>query len=107
MFRTASKFPDHSQSRCGALALARGILTLAFAVTLFAQPPSKLISIQTSDGMAPPGGWAQIKIGLRAPALVQSGSVSLDLDPAIFGDIAAVAVFSATGDALGYANVQG
>jgi uncharacterized protein (TIGR03437 family) len=31
----------------------------------------------------------------------------MDFDPAVFGSIASVAVFSATGDALGYANVNG
>ena len=31
----------------------------------------------------------------------------MDFDPAVFGEIAGVAVFSAAGDAIGYANVQG
>ncbi len=30
----------------------------------------------------------------------------MDFDPAVFGDVANVAIFSATGDALGYANVS-
>jgi hypothetical protein len=33
--------------------------------------------------------------------------MAMDLDPAIFGDIARIAVFSATGDAMAYANVSG
>jgi hypothetical protein len=38
---------------------------------------------------------------------VAGGSIAMDFDAAVFGDIANVAVFSATGDALGYANVSG
>ena len=56
---------------------------------------------------APAGGWAQIKIFATSPHLVSSGAISMDLDPSVFGGIASVAVFSATGDALGYANVSG
>ena len=56
---------------------------------------------------APAGGWAQIKIFAASPHLVSSGAISMDLDPSVFGGIASVAVFSATGDALGYANVSG
>jgi hypothetical protein len=37
---------------------------------------------------------------------IASGAVSMDFDPIIFGNISQVAVFSATGDAVGYANVS-
>ncbi len=65
------------------------------------------ITLQVSSETAPPGGYAQFKISLTAPALVTSGSVTMDFDPAIFGNIASVAAFSATGDQSGYATPQG
>lgn len=49
----------------------------------------------------------QLKVSLAAPALVASGSISMDFDPAVFGSIARVAAFSATGDQIGFANAQG
>ena len=46
-------------------------------------------------------------MSLAAPALVASGRIVMDLDPTVFGNIGTVAVFSANGDAYGYANVSG
>jgi hypothetical protein len=54
----------------------------------------------------PAGGWAQFKVTALTPSLVASGSISMDFDATVFGNIAGVAVFSATGDAMGYANVS-
>ena len=64
------------------------------------------MSLQVSSETAPAGGSVQIKVTVAAPALISTGSISMDLDPAVFGAIASVAVFSATGDQIGYANVN-
>ena len=56
---------------------------------------------------APAGGWTQIKVYAATPELISQGTIAMDFDPAVFGEIAGVAVFSAAGDAIGYANVQG
>ncbi|MBV9400856.1 MAG: hypothetical protein JO062_22955 [Bryobacterales bacterium] len=63
--------------------------------------------LQISSETAPPGGWAQIKITAGAPTLIAGGDLTLDFDSSIFGPIANLAVFSATGDQIGYANVKG
>ena len=55
----------------------------------------------------PAAGWTQIKVYSATPQSIFQGAISMDFDPAVFGDIASVAVFSAAGDAIGYANVQG
>jgi uncharacterized protein (TIGR03437 family) len=65
------------------------------------------ITLQVSSEIAPPGGTAQFKISLTAPALVSTAGISMTFDPAIFGPILNVAAFSATGDQAGYANVNG
>jgi hypothetical protein len=80
-------------------------LLCAAAFALGATTPT--LSLQVSSETAPPGGYVQFKISPSAPALVSSASISIDFDPAIFGNIANVAAFSATGDQLGYATVQG
>jgi len=72
---------------------------------LFAANPS--ITVQVSSETAPPGGYAQFKISLTAPALVSSGSVTMNFDPAIFGPATGLAAFSATGDQIGEAMLQG
>ncbi len=65
------------------------------------------LTVRVSSEAAPPGGYAQFKIGLTAPALVSSATIAMDFDPAILGPIASAAAFSATGDQIGYVNVQG
>jgi hypothetical protein len=65
------------------------------------------LTLQVSSETAPAGGWAQIKVFASQPTLIASGAFSIDLDPTVFGDIAQLAVFSATGDAIGFANVNG
>jgi uncharacterized protein (TIGR03437 family) len=87
--------------------LLRWVLSLVFAGVLWAgdstNPP---LAILVSSETAPSGSWTQLKVFLSPPASVSSGSIAMDLDPAVFGDIASVAVFSPNGDAQGYANVS-
>jgi len=85
--------------------LACGLLTLLSQLPLYAQAPAPL-ALRISTETAPAGGWVQLKVFAVAPALVASGSISMDLNATIFGAISQVAVFSATGDAIGYANVS-
>jgi hypothetical protein len=105
------------------VALQRCAFFFAFASgCLAADSTDPGLAIQISSETAPAGGWTQLKVFLTTPAParsserrqqplgdyphVASGSISMDLDPAVFGDISGVAVFSATGDAMGYANVN-
>ena len=69
--------------------------------------PAANLALQVSSETVPAGGWAQIKISAAAPALVASGRVVMNFDPTVFGPIASVAVFGATGDAAGVATVNG
>jgi hypothetical protein len=48
-----------------------------------------------------------VKVFLVAPRQIASGAIGINLDPSVFGDITNVAVFSAAGDAAGYASVGG
>lgn len=79
------------------------LLLFAPALTAIAAP----LTLQISNEAAPPGGSAQIKVWASAPTLIASGALSIDFDPSIFGPVAQLAVFSATGDQVGYANVNG
>src|SRR5260370_39466530 len=65
------------------------------------------LALQISSETAPAGGWAQIKIYAATPQLVATGRIVMKFDPAVFGSIAGVAVFSAQGDAEGLATVSG
>ena len=65
------------------------------------------LTLQVSAETAPPGGWAQIKISLAAPALVGSGRIVMDFDPSVFTAIASPGVFGASGDAYGAATISG
>jgi len=88
--------------------LPRMALALLFPFgALAASAASPSLALRVSTETAPAGGWAQIKVTAATPELVAAGAISMDLDPAVFGNIAQVAVFSATGDAIGSANVSG
>ncbi len=65
------------------------------------------LTLQISNETAPAGGWAQIKVFATPPRQITVGALTMDFDPAVFGDISNVAVFSATDDAAGYARVKG
>jgi len=102
-----SRFGIVALRHMGRGALLRWALFLAFAGVLWASgPASSPLAITVSSETAPAGTWTQLKIFLNPPASVSGGNIAMDLDPAVFGDIASVAVFSPNGDALGYANVS-
>ncbi len=79
--------------------------------TLFLLAPGILaqpnLTLRVSSETAPPGSTAQIKIFAATPALVTAANFSMDFDPQVFDGIASVAAFSASGDQIGYANVNG
>ncbi|HEY6392841.1 MAG TPA: hypothetical protein VIX89_16290 [Bryobacteraceae bacterium] len=60
-----------------------------------------------SSSPVSPGGTAQITLTLPSPVALVTGSLSLDLDAAVFDNISAINVFSASGDQVGIANIQG
>ena len=60
-----------------------------------------------ANSTVPAGGTAQIQIFLAAPATIVTGEIVMDLDPTVFGGILSADVFSATGDQVGSATIQG
>ena len=82
-------------------------IQLVLAALLAAPLSAANLTLQISSETAPPGGFAQIKISSPTPQLVASGRLVMKFDPAVFGTISSVAVFSAQGDAVGIATVSG
>lgn len=78
-----------------------------FLAGLLLSLPSFGAVLRVETVMARPGAMAQIRMWLDRPAAAASGEFSLDLDPAIFADVADVQVFSAAGDVLGMARRKG
>jgi uncharacterized protein (TIGR03437 family) len=64
-------------------------------------------TLQVSNTTVPAGAMAQIRVSLSAPQAIASGAFSMDFDPALFGDIADVQMFSAAGDVIGVASIKG
>jgi len=80
------------------------VFTAAVGVVLAANPP---INVIVSSEAAPPGATVQIKLYLAQPKAVDVGEIALTLDPKVFGPVTAIATFSGTGDACGYAFIKG
>lgn len=83
------------------------LVQIALASFLASNASAANLGLQVSSETAPAGGWAQIKISATAPALIARGGVVVNFNPTVFGPIASVAVFSATGDVVGVAVVNG
>src|SRR5580698_454732 len=103
---------NHSAMRCTTPGIGGAMrLRLWGIFPLLALPMAVLgnssITAQVSSETAPPGGFAQFKITLTAPALVSQASISMSFDPTIFGPIAGIAAFSATGDQTGDSYSEG
>jgi uncharacterized protein (TIGR03437 family) len=86
---------------CGTFLIAAALC----AASLYAADSP--LQLQISNETAPPGGWAQIKIYATKPSLIASGSISISLDPTVFGAPTDVSVFSANGDAAGLGSFSG
>src|ERR1035437_8944475 len=87
-------------------AVACGILTLP-CFRASAQTAPAPLNLRVPREVAPAGTSVQFKLRSDSPALISSGAFTIDLDPAVFGEISDVTVFGAAGDALGYARVAG
>lgn len=87
----------------------RGSLALLLFISAFSGIASAGSGAQLliSSSTAPAGSVAQIQVYLAAPQSLVQGELTVDLDPAVFGPVAAASVFSATGDAMGYASLDG
>jgi len=73
----------------------------------YGQGTAPVLTLRVAPEVVSVGGWAQIKVYADSPALIATGALALDLDPRVFGPIASVAAFSASGDATGLAVVTG
>ena len=82
-----------------------GLLFLSALAPLFGQAPALVANF--AGGAVPPGGTAELVLTLNSPLPIAHGRVTIDLDPVIFGNISVVNVFSATGDQIGVASIQG
>ena len=85
---------------CGIMGLCAVPVTSAYA------DDSSVTAILSSSPVSP-GGTAQITLALPSSLALVTGSLVLDLDPAVFDNISAINVFSASGDQVGIANIQG
>lgn len=82
-----------------------GLFFLATLIATSQQTPDP--DLRLSSENAPPGATLQLKLFLATPRPILNANLTISLDPAFFGDIQSVAVFSAAGDAAGQATVQG
>ena len=87
------------------LAIRLSWLVVSLSSISLATTPT--LSLVVSSETAPSGAWAQIKVSLAAPQQVTGGYLSINFDPQVFGSVGNIAVFSATGDAQGFADVSG
>src|SRR5437868_5394566 len=80
--------------------ISRVVLPVAlFSVGLHASDLP--ISLRIVANPVPPSGMAQVRVIADTPQPIAAGEFSMDFDPAFFGNIADVQVFSSTGDADG------
>ncbi|MGI8745964.1 MAG: hypothetical protein ACR2NN_25965 [Bryobacteraceae bacterium] len=84
----------------------RLIVIYAFLFSSLSAADSSLTA-SVSSSPVPPGGTAQISITLPFPVPLVHGTLSVDVDAAVFGSISAINVFSASGDHAGIAQIQG
>jgi len=85
----------------------RWALPIVFAASAAGASPSVTLMASIANSTVPAGGTAQIQIFLAAPATIVTGEIVMDLDPTVFGGILSADVFSATGDQVGSAAIQG
>jgi uncharacterized protein (TIGR03437 family) len=72
-----------------------------------AQPAIRSLALVVSTETAPAGGSVQFKVFASTPSQIASGTIAMSFDTAVLGAFTNVTVFSATGDAAGYVNVDG
>ncbi len=79
----------------------------ALSAGALAQAANPSLTLRVVGTGVTAGDSAQIQVYADSPALIAQGVLGLDLDPTVFGPIASVAAFSANGDAIGLAVVNG
>lgn len=84
-----------------------GAAACLVAVCLSGQTADIPVTAQVSSTTVPPGATAQITIALANPISFTQGKFQVDLDPAVFGAISAIQIFSASGDQQGVARIKG
>src|ERR1700732_2057002 len=89
------------------VSIHRLMLALLIAAPLRADPPQASLITRFASPTVPPGGTAQVQLFLAEPHALATGSVIVDFDATVFGDVLAADVFSATGDQFGTANIKG
>ncbi len=82
-------------------------LWLALFIIRIGSASAADLQLQVSNETVPAGAMANIKITAVTPQPIGSGQIVMDFDPAVFGDIAGVSVFSVNGDAVGVATAKG
>ena len=95
---------DHDvRERSWGLGVARGcaILSILTGVLFAADAPNPALELQVSSETVPAGGIARFKIWATAPHLIGQGRIVIDFNPAVFGNLESVHVFSAAGDEVG------
>ena len=95
---------SHASCRRGSCVIP---VQLVLTALLASHASAANLTLRVSNEIAPSGGWAQIKISAAAPAMIANGRILMSFDPAVFGGVANVAVFSAAGDAEGVAVLNG
>ena len=65
------------------------------------------LNVLAWSATVPAASTAQIQFSLAKPLSVATGELNVDLDPAVFGAVTAVTAFSVSGDAYGFATVDG
>ena len=93
--------------RIAPLRCALALFPLLFTPILTGESAITPVTAMLLSSTTPAGGTAQIALMLPYPLALVTGSVSVDLDATVFDDITAITVFSATGDHVGVANIQG
>jgi hypothetical protein len=99
-------FENRSGGRTPPFHFWQVVLLLLTAGLQAATVPQSSLDLTISCPSVPAGAMAQVRIVLAHPHQISSGSIVMDFDPAVFGPVAAVDVFSATGDQVGVANIR-
>src|ERR1039458_2631155 len=103
----SANWPAWFENRFGNRTPAWQVVLLLWTACLHgATVPQSTLDLAISCPSVPAGGMAQVRIVLAQPHQIAAGSIVMDFDPAIFGPVAAVDVFSATGDQIGVANIS-
>jgi uncharacterized protein (TIGR03437 family) len=83
------------------------VLLFSFAASSQVATGQVPLAATLSPITVPPGGVAQLQFFLTSPLPLNSGAITITLDPTVFGSIIAADAYSVTGDQYGEANIVG